>query len=509
MNVRRWPALVVISGLILIAGIVNRGHGERQATNRDAGRARLDRPAAAPIAVAGPARALSSTWYCAGGTASKGAEADTVVAIANPGSHDAVADLTVVPDAGRTRTRSVVAPARSRVRVLLRSVLTAQHAAALVEVRGGGVSVDTEVAGPQGYDAKPCASRSSDHWYFAAGNTLRGADEYLALFNPYPEDTSVDLTFSTEQGARAPRRLQAFPVPGRSLRVVHLNADRVNRHSLVAAKIVARSGRLVVARLQVFDGTGDRVDRTTAGGRSTEAPRGVSVASGVTGPAMTWAFPAGRKVLGAREQVVVSNPTNRDATVDVVITLDNPKRNGQLDPLPISIPAGAVKALDLTDQDTVPVNVDHSLTLRSTNGVAVVAEQVLTGGKPWNHIGSSLGPGSPIEATTWLFASGGVSADTSEQLVVQNLSGGPVTLDVVVLAGDKPVRDPELTGITVPGNGRTTIRLDRLQRPSLPVELRASAPVVAARAVYRTGRPGISISLGVPLPEGARIPQRR
>lgn len=509
MTARRWPALVVISGLILFAGIVNRGHSDRQAASRDEGRGNLDEPAAAPIAVAGPTGALSSTWYCAGGTASKRGDADMVVAVANPGPRDVVADITVVPDGGPTRNKRVVAPARSRVRVLLRSVLTARYVAAQVEVHGGGVSVDTEVIGPQGYDARPCASRSSDQWYFAAGSTLRGAEEYLALFNPYPDDTSVDVRFATEQGARAPRRLQAFPVPARSLRIVHLNKERVNRHSLVAAKVVARSGRLVVARLQVFDGTGDPVSPSTSGGVRTEAPSGLSVASGVTRPAGTWAFPAGRKVPGAREQIVISNPTGRDATVDVAISLDDPRRNGQLDPLPISIPAGDVKTLDVTDQDTVPSNVDHSITVRSTNGVPVVAEQVFTGAKPWKHVGASLGSGSPLEARTWLFAAGGVAADTSEQLVVENLSGRGVTVDVTVLAGAKRVTDPKLRGITVPGSGRNTIRLDRLQLPSLPVELRASGPVVVARAVYRTGRPGISISLGVPLPEGARVPQRR
>ena len=184
------------------------------------------------------------------------------------------------------------------MRVLLRSILTAPFVAALVEVRGGGVSVDREVTGPNGYDAGPCASSSSDHWYFAAGNTLRGANEYLALFNPYPDDASVDMTFMTEQGPRAPRRLQAFPVPGRSLRVVHLNTARVNRHSPLAAQVVARSGRLVVDRLQVFDGTGDPVGSGQRGIPQTDPPRGLTVATGVTRPVTAWVFPTGGKLAG-------------------------------------------------------------------------------------------------------------------------------------------------------------------------------------------------------------------
>ncbi len=507
--IRRWPALLVISALLVVGGVANREHAKRQAASRAQGRVRLDELVAAPLAVASPVGALSSTWYCAAGTASLGGAADMMVAVANPGPRALTTDVTVVPESGRSRTRRVVAPPHGRVRVPLRSVVTARYAAALVEVRGGSVSVDREVVGRAGYEAGPCAASSSDRWYFAAGSTLRGAQEYLALFNPYPDDTSVDMTFMTEQGSRAPRRLQAFPVPGRSLRVIHLNSERVNRHSLLAAEVVARSGRLVVDRLQVFDGTGDPVGSGEGGVEKTAAPQGLTVSGGVTRPVRIWAFPAAGKVLGEREQIVVSNPTDRDAQVDVAITLDDPRRNGRLDPFPLSIPAHGVKSLDVTDQATVPDKVGHSLTVRSTNGVPVVAERVLTGGKPWRRIGATTGPGSPLEATTWLLAAGGVTSDTTEQLVVQNLSGRSARADVIVLGGTKPLADPKLRDVEVPGNGRTTILLDRLQRSGLPVELRASHPVVVERAIYRAGRPGISIAPGVPLPDGARYLQDR
>ena len=199
----------------------------------------------------------------------------------------------------------------------------------------------------------------------------------------------------------------------------------------------------------------------------------------------------------------MSNPSDRDATVGVGITLDNPRRNGRLDPFPLPVPGHDVKVLDVTDLATVP-DVGHSITVRSTNGVPVVAERVVTGGKPWIRIGATTGPGSALEATTWLFAAGGVEPDQSEQLVVQNLSGRSTTVDVIVLGGPKPLVDPTLRNIKVPANGRATIRLDRFQRPTLPVEVRAASPVVVERGLYRSRRLGVSISPGVPSAEGAR-----
>ncbi len=506
--IRRWPALLVISALLVGGGLVDRNHGERQVAQRIKGDVRLDQPVAAPMAVAAPAGALSSTWYCAAGTAISGGAADMLVSVANPGSRPLPTEITVVPDTGRSRTRRLVAPAHGRVRLLLRSVLVARYAAALVEVRGGGVSVEREVTGPQGPALGPCAASASDHWYFAAGSTQRGADEYLALFNPYPDDTSVDMTFATEQGLRAPRRLQAFPLPGRSLRVIHLNAERVNRHAPVAAEVVARSGRLVVDRLQVFDGHGDASAPGGGGVAQTAAPRGLSVSTGVTRTMPIWAFPAGGKLPGEAEQIVAFNPSDHDASLDVSLTLDDPTRNGRLDPLPLTVPAHDVKVVDVTGRDTVPDDVGHSITVRSTNGVPVIAERVLTGGKPWRRVGATMSPGVPLEATTWLFAAGGVTSGTTEQLVVQNLSGRQLTADVVVLEGSTSGA-PALRHIEVPALGRTTIVLDALRRPNLPVELRASAPVVVERAIYHKGRIGISIAPGVPLPDGARYPQPR
>ena len=52
------------------------------------------------------------------------------------------------------------------------------------------------------------------------GATVRGATSSLALFDPFPDDTSVDISFVTDQGPRSPRALQAFVIPGRSLRAV-------------------------------------------------------------------------------------------------------------------------------------------------------------------------------------------------------------------------------------------------------------------------------------------------
>jgi len=493
---RRWVPVIAIAALLVVAGLVDRDVAPRSGGQRSGSATAEELSAALPIAA--PASALSSTWYCAAGTAAAGGSADLLVVVVNPGSRPVTAEVTAVATSGRSRSRTLPVPARGRARIAVHALVTSPYAAALVEVEGGGVAVEREVAGKHGYDAGPCASHASDRWLFAAGSTVRGADEELALFNPYPGDASVDIDFATEQGPRSPRALQAFPVPGRSLRVVRVT-PLVSRRSVVATRVVARSGRLVVDRLQVFDGRGDPVTGVGPGAVRTAPPRGLSVTLGMADTSEAWAFPAGRKVAGAREQLAVYNPSGRDAEVQIEVTLDDPVRNGRLDPFPLSVPAGQVRVFDVTDQDTVPDAVDHSFLVRSTNGVGVVAEQVLTGGAPWPRVGVAAVAGSPLGATRWLFAAGGVSKITSELLVLQNLTGRALTCRVQVLAGSVPIAARALSGIRLPAAGRVTVRLDGLRRKALPLLVEASGPIVAERTTYLSKRPGLSFSMGVPL----------
>src|SRR5205085_6335583 len=74
---RRWPALLVLLVVVVAAGFVDHSFGRPKATVR---------ATAGAMPVAPPAGALSSTWYCAGGTAASGGGADMGVAVVNDGN---------------------------------------------------------------------------------------------------------------------------------------------------------------------------------------------------------------------------------------------------------------------------------------------------------------------------------------------------------------------------------------------------------------------------------------
>ena len=144
------------------------------------------------------------------------------------------------------------------------------------------------------------------------------------MFNPFPETAVVDMTFAVPEGARRPNELQAFPVDGGSVVVVDVGAV-VTRYGQVSAAVTARSGRIVVDRIQTFDGSA--------------GPRGMDVTLGAPRPGPLWFFPSGITGDGVSEVFSVFNPDEEStAEVDLEVALEDPATNGAVDPFEISVP---------------------------------------------------------------------------------------------------------------------------------------------------------------------------
>ena len=266
----------------------------------------------------------------------------------------------------RTAARPIEVPAHGQVTVEARSILAGEWVAAQVEVlrrRHERRSPDHR----RRRDRRRCRARpsSSSQWTLPSGSTVRGSDELLALFNPFADDATVDMRFVTDTGVRTPRSLQGFQVPGRSLRVVarHLGGrPPADRH--VDRPDARRSGRRRPhpdRRRHRRSGPEHRRDED---GPVTAPPKGVSVTSGMPLPARTWFFADAAKPRGARYRVVVYNAGRDEAQVDVHVDLDDPRRNGTLDPFELTIEPRDVQVLDLTAQGTIP-DVGFSVTARS------------------------------------------------------------------------------------------------------------------------------------------------
>lgn len=538
MNRRVLLAAGVVVALVI--GIVAGTPGD-PSTSTDDGT-----PDATVVAMAGEASDFSSTWYCAGGTAeAENPFALHTVALVNPtgapmtatvtafagslapaveledggaaeddgateddaaadGSEDgAAADAAdgseATADTGQATVAEPVvhtvelAPL-SRDRVDLRELLTdpAPVVSAVVEAPSGGLVVEHEVESVHGIDAKPCATNAATTWHFAWGDTSADARELLVVFNPFPDDAVLDGVFATEDTIRQPGRFDGLVVPGRSTLGIDLGDD-VTRRDQVSATITARSGRVVIDRVQRINGE----------------DRGVTVQTGVSVPQSAWVYADGVVGDTTREEFVVYNPSEELAEVDVTFHLDEPETNGAPDPIALSVDPGGFVRLDVNEDGRVPAGVVHTTTVASANGIPIVSERVLFGSGDTRR-GITVTTGSPVEAAKWYFAAGAANGSNDEWMVIANLD--PTVLarvDIAAIEDGQLVPLSELQDVEVAPGQRRTLRLgEAIQRDRLAIVVTSSEPVVVERRLFRPGGEdrGMSSSIGIPDRASARYP---
>jgi hypothetical protein len=182
-----------------------------------------------PVAPAGDV--LTTAWYCPGVPAV--AEGDNPprgsFVVLNPTDRQLRGTASLVPSTltvggAPTKVALDIAP-RSSQTIQAHEVAPAPFTAALVELSGAGGLVEQSLTSLDGVSESACATSPSTTWYFADDTTTVDASLSLLVFNPFPDDAVVDLSFATEEGAASPLKLQDYVVPAGTVRVI-TNDDR-------------------------------------------------------------------------------------------------------------------------------------------------------------------------------------------------------------------------------------------------------------------------------------------
>jgi hypothetical protein len=505
MTARRWPALLLIPAL-LVGGLLidRRDRGDEPTVEVDADPdpdttvETIDRDL---MPVATESAAESSTWYCATGTGS-GNDVVTgqLVVVANVSEEDRTGAVTVFPDEGDEVEQALDVPAGSRVAINTTSLTDARYAAALVELDGGGVTVTQFVFGSTGRETSECAASASASWHVASGATTSDAALYYAVFNPFPDEAIIDMTFEAQEQdengeiteeTRNPEDFQGYVVPGRSVRFVDIG-EVVTRRTQVSATITARTGRVVVDRIQSYGGQ--------------DGIQGLAVSLAEPVAAETWFFPAGVSSEGLSEQFVIYNPSDTEATVDLEVAVDDPAPNGSVEPFELDVPRRSAVAISTSDEQWAHVPaVGYSVVVRSLNRVPVVAERTLVARDPAAAPGIATTAGTPLVARTWTIATGDLESAGGRWLNVQNPdpeASGRLTIRGVA---DGEVFD--IDEIEVTGGQRLTISLEELtERAGYALVVESSIDVVVDET-YRLDDPeGRSAVRAVPLAGTTAIP---
>jgi hypothetical protein len=468
---RRGFVIVLLVVVLLVAAVVDRSNRAGPASTAET----------ADMPTAPEPGSLTSTWYCAAGTADSGGAADVSLVVVNPGGRSIRAAVTVVPSEGQRATRRLTVPSRSRQVLRLQDVVTAKYAAALVDVDGGAAVVEHVVTGALGDSAAPCASAASDHWYFADGATTREATFLLALFNPFPENAIADLSFATDQGRAVPRALQGLVIPAQSL-VVRDIGEFVRRRETLATSINVRSGRLVAEKLQLHNG----------GGR-----KGMALVLGAPSTGGRWMFADGFIVDGVTEDIAVYNPGEREARVDVELALEK----GAVEPFELTVPARERVTLAANKESRIPKADPHAITVIRRSGPGVVAERILGATVPSPRTGFADTLGARRAARRWYFPAGAATATLDEWIIVHNPGPRPARVSFSLVAAGQALALDGLQDVTIPAGRRQSFRIgDHVERADTSLIVDATGPVVAERGLYRVNALGFSNTIGIPAP---------
>jgi len=463
----RVLVLLVLAGLLAAAIALNQQTPEVASTRVDTG--------ALAGAVVPPADALSTAWYCPAGTAGGGGVADEWIDIANLSPSRIRASITVYPGGeDEPGTRDVELDGYQRVSVRVAQVLETPNPGVVVEVFGGPAIVEHELRGATDLAMGPCAHEPSRRWYFAAGDTAKGAVQQLELLNPFGDDAVVDITFVTDGGVQEPTDLQGFVV-GRHSKVVVPVQDLVPRQARVATQIVARTGRIVAEQTRTFDGTDGRV--------------GLAVSLGSSDTRREWTVPFGDAGTGTTSTLAIANFGVVPAQVEVSVLLPS---EGVLAPETVDVPSRSIVHVDPGAR--VPAGSGYGAIVRALGSTPVVAAGFLANASGTDQPGAAEGVGAPETAQKWAFA--GSPLRTSSRITVVSRSTRPVTVELRAYVDGDPNSPHSAPAAVVQPGKQVQFDLDALGiTPDQVLVVGADGPIVAGREVYGGG---VSLATGVP-----------
>jgi hypothetical protein len=427
-----------------------------------------------PVAAA-PASASSHAWFCAGLPPSVAPDTSVLV-LANPSTADAMALVTAHPDGDeRGPAREVAVPAGERVTVPAAELGGA--GAVVVEAFAPELVVESGTAAAGHRSFEPCATTTARAWYFAAGTTARGVEQWLVLFNPLGTDAKVDLALATEEGAVRGEALSAIDVPRRTRVVVPIH-ERAVRKQRVAVRVEATVGRVVAEQTIVFgEGSGGA---------------GHARSSGSVAPAAATTFATATTVGGAASVVAVLNPDVVAAEVDVSVV----GTDAVVEPTTVRVPGEGVVWVrvgrcgsDAAECVAVPPELTFGIEVVSDTNTPVVAEHLRAGQR-----GATVTSGAATGSRRWVFATTGADGEADATLALANPGAEEIDVEVVLwrAGGAQPL---DGAAVVIGASGRVSVDLAAATEGAVVV-VEASGPVVAARRVDGPG--DLALAPGVP-----------
>jgi hypothetical protein len=251
------------------------------------------------------------------------------------------------------------------------------------------------------------------------------SDGEVAVFNPDEDAMSGAITILTETDVEP--LVETFEIAGFSSRRFDLN-ELVD--SPYAAAIVE------------IEGGGGLVEQkaTWPVGSNSVAE---SVSACANSPSDNWYFATGDTSDGSQDLLVLSNPHDHAAVVDLLLATARGARTIS----DYTVPPKSVRTIDLRES-TVDDEINVGVSVTASRGSLVVGRAQLYDQPERN--GYSMVLGAPALRSQWWFAAGTRADDTTVEYSIYNPSGEDVTVNPVLIGfapeADFVVPDPIVVG---------------------------------------------------------------
>ncbi|MHB8219226.1 MAG: DUF5719 family protein [Acidimicrobiales bacterium] len=399
--------------------------------------------------------------------------------------------ITVVNSTGGSASRSVAVAGGHETTVVPDSIEQGSWLASTIQLDGGGVTVSEMVKGSAGWAEAPCATRTSENWYFATGSTQPGDLLFSFLYNPGAAPAVVDVGFVTTQGESSPTPFEGLVIAPGAVVVAGVGSFVQNQDS-VSTVVQARSGRVVAEQLE----------ESTVGSVS-----GLSLLLGTPQPENRWNLPRSVNVGGGQVTLAVFNPTRTTQRVAVDVELSS----GPVAPFTQQVASGSTWRLVMSSTTRIPANVDYAITVVSVGGPGVIVGRIVqsssAGESPqWGMVNGVAGPTASIASGKWVIPSPAVPGNPPEPgaapfaLALHNTANREVTVSVGRVTPSGPVRLAAVPVLRIAPRSFLVIEPGELA-PSAeePLLIDASGPLASIEEATPAGMPGVVAMAGIPV----------
>jgi hypothetical protein len=403
--------------------------------------------------VPSPAR----TWYLAEGftgSNASGGRFDTWVLVENANDQPANITATFMQPGGSTTRRAYGIPAHARFTIHVNDILPDSEVSTRIDA---DLPVIVERAmyfngRKAGHDSIGVTA-PSNKWYLAEGYTGGNFDEWVLIQNPNDAAANINVQFQTQERGVVDR---SYGLDPHSRFTIH--ADDILPDAQVSTYIEA-DRPVVVERAQYLNDMKSGTDSI-----------------GASAPSYSWYFAEGYTSEGFEEWLLVQNPSDSPALVDLTfMQLDGSNSGVQFTVPPRS-------------RYTVPVDQylpDAQVSSRLTSNIPVVAERAMY----WKNRSDGHDTiGTPCPEYNWYFAEGYTAEGYEEWLLIQNPNASQASVNVDFMFPGGSTRS---LAIPVPGRSRFTLNVGGIVGPTeVSLKLASDLPVVAERAMYFNQRSG-------------------